>query len=147
MKKTFRQDDGSFVTIEGTPPEIREYERILEREREERSRKQPVLKGSEQDGVDEALKRLLEELTAGQPKPITSDKVAPWWPSYPQYPQYPGRCMSCGGSPCICHITYPLWPLYPQIWCKTVTTSGNSIVLPELSVLQKELNAYGAGPH
>lgn len=128
MKKRFRQDDGSFVTIEGSPEEIREYERMLERDRAPKpSKQQPdVLKGIEA-GNDE-LRRLLDELQ--KPERRGSDPspapTTPWWPAPSPYISW---CVRCGGCPCVCHVTYPTWPLYPQIWYRTVTTTGN-ITLP-----------------
>jgi hypothetical protein len=126
MKKTFRQEDGSFVTIEGTADEIRQYERIVESDRrgnEPKKQGPDVLKGEE---ASDALKELLEKL--GNPRPVQPTFV-PWTPSW---------CIKCGGQPCVCYLTYPPWPTYPQIWYKTV--AGNVITVSGDSTLP--VNTY-----
>ena len=127
MKKTFQQPDGSFVTIEGTPDEIRQYERILEKEREPKQKQgslTDVLKGQE---AQDALRKLLDELAS----PPRSDPPAiPFRPAYPPPAPYQPWCIKCGTSPCTCWITYPMWPQWPQIWCKTITVSGDSTLPP-----------------
>lgn len=64
MKKTFRQEDGSFVTIEGTAAEIREYERIVESDRrgnEPKKQRPDVLKGTPTPAADQ-IRKILEDL-------------------------------------------------------------------------------------
>lgn len=123
MKKTFRHEDGSFVTIEGTAEEIRQYERIVENDRrgnEPKKQGPDVLKGVPALGVDE-IKKLIEDLGLKPQEARPSQPILPWT-TVP----YPPWCPKCGGSPCACYLTYPPWPTYPQIWCKTVTVSGDS---------------------
>jgi hypothetical protein len=122
VKKTFKQTDGSFVTIEGTAEEIRQYERIVESDRrgqEPKKQAPDVLKGNEAKGFQEIIAELRRQL--GQQQEV--QPVAPLLPWLPPMTS----CLKCGRSPCACYSVYPGWPGYPyQIWCKTVTVSGDS---------------------
>jgi hypothetical protein len=126
MKKTFRQEDGTLITIEGTADEIGQYERIVENDRrgqEPKKQRPDVLKGALTPGADQ-IRKILEDLGMG-PQPqetrLTEQPILPW-----TTPWQPTWCIRCGGSPCMCYHVYPSWPLYPQIWCKTVTVTGDS---------------------
>lgn len=126
MKKTLRQEDGSFVTIEGTAEEIRQYERIVESDRrgqEPKKQSPDVLKGAPELDADQ-IRKILEDLGM-RPQLQETRPVQPIVPR--TVPYHPSWCPRCGGLPCVCDLAYPAWPLYPgQIWCKTVTVSSDS---------------------
>jgi hypothetical protein len=139
VKKTFRQEDGSFVTIEGTAEEIRQYERIVENDRrgnEPKKQKPDVLKGLPEtaEEVKKILERLGWEPKEKQPRPLPQPIVTPWIPPFPSW------CLRCGGNPCVCHITYPSWPTYPQIWYRT--TAGDSITLTGDTTMPSSRSIY-----
>lgn len=125
MKKTFRQEDGSFVTIEGTAEEIRQYERIVESDRrgnEPKKQRSDVLKGAPEPTADQ-IRKIIEDLGM-KPQPQETSPVQPILPW--TGPALLSWCPRCGGAPCVCYLTYPSWPPSFQIWCKTATVSGDS---------------------
>lgn len=120
MKKTISGADGSKETVEGSPEEIAEYERLRE-ERAKRERKPEVLKGSSD------LEKLLElwQTVASVPRP-----------TYPQ-PIWIVSCPICSHVNCVCNRWFPT-PFVPtfvpqfQPWLGgTHTVSGDSIVVAD----------------
>lgn len=117
MRKVVRRSDGSEDTVEGTPEEIREYERIVEREGRKVEAPAPapekgrVIKGRTHPPIDNDPFPYIPYI------PSFPVPIRPWWT----------RCGLCFCDPCTCHQTCPpIWPPY-KIWCsKTVSMTDCS---------------------
>lgn len=97
MKKTFRQADGSFVTIEGTPEEIRGYERIIENERwpKDEPQQKKVIKGKDIQDVSRVWEDWKERA-----RRIEMEKSRPLFPE--NIPIWVVSCSQCHRVQCTC---------------------------------------------
>lgn len=121
MRKVVKRPDGHEETIEGTPEEIREYERIVENDRVPKHKKAPeLIKGKEGEQTPEqskSLKRLLEEIEERNRKmqPVPT----PWQPWVSPGPVWIASCSMCHCSPCACR----------QYWMPTTITMTSDCIV------------------
>lgn len=97
MRKVVKRPDGSEEAIEGTPDEVREYERIVESDRTPKQKSVPgLIKGKEADPMD-GIRRLLD----GFIPPKESGDRFPMWP-HNSGPFWITSCSICQRNPCKC---------------------------------------------
>jgi len=137
MRKIVKRQDGAEETIEGTPEEIREYERIAENDRNPRkpAGKPEVLKGDESE-LAKNLRRIAEaqeERERRERRPF-SPLIPTWIPN--------GYCSTCMNFNCRCKYLQPFWPPYtiicgggiPERNLTTVTSDRISLLRPTLAM-------------
>jgi hypothetical protein len=104
MRKVVKRADGHEETIEGTPEEIREYERIVENDRVPKQKRAPeLIKGRggdpEPDDSSSKLRRLLKEIEERNRK---LSPPTPWQPWVSPGPIWITSCSQCHRNPCAC---------------------------------------------
>ena len=112
MRKVVKRPDGTEEAIEGTPVEVREYERIVKNDRapKEKSMPQPgLIKGKDSDRQIDSLRRAIEKM-GKRPSP---DTIPTWpWPHIDQKPVWIAACSLCRGYPCRCLPFYDPTRIY-----------------------------------
>jgi hypothetical protein len=102
VKRTFKRPDGTEETLEGTPEELAEYEKKLQRESAQTPKKPETLKGAPVDYTE--IAKILEEAAKKIPQ------REPWYPDdwYRAKPIWIVPCSMCHCNPCNCRWHYPL---------------------------------------
>lgn len=120
MRKVVKRPDGSEEAIEGTPEEVREYERIVENDRIPKQKKVPeVIRGSEQTSDrSKSLKEMLDEMKRNWGRK-RNPAPSPWHPWTSPGPIWITPCPICHRNPCVC---MPFWD-WNRIYCKTTPTT------------------------
>lgn len=115
MKKHLKRPDGSEETVEGTPEEISEYERISSGKAKvvEQAKRPEVLKGAPID--EEQLREFMEQLER-QLNPVVQPIIYP--------PIFLTSCSRCHRYPCDCMWQWP--------YGYTVTLGGNSLTVVDV---------------
>lgn len=115
MKKHLKRPDGSEETVEGTPEEISEYERISSGKAKavEQAKRPEVLKGSPID--EDQLREFMEKLDR-----LSNPVVQP----INYAPIFIASCSRCRQYPCGCTWQWP--------YGYTVTLGGNSLTVVDV---------------
>lgn len=123
MRKVVKRPDGTEEIVEGTPEEIREYEKLVNGPHKESDKKQPfVIKGNEQPAdpsrdAQAEFERIIERMREQQRRSREVEPALPWSPWRPAGPIWVvPECSICRSTHCRCFHLDPT-----KIYC---TLSG-----------------------